>query len=252
MENAVEAPDEEGRMTWSEEVASTVQAGVHRLVVWVGIMAACGLAQPLLGQGAESGRPGRRPVIDRDREIALALSAAPAAVTDAATVLAWNGSTFEIARAGANGVTCYVSRSWPESLEPHCFDEEGSATVLPIHLREVELWNEGKTRAEIDAVVAEGLRSGAFRLPSRPVMSYMMSAGQELIGDDGSPVGAWRPHLMIYYPYLTSDALGLGPVPSTEAAVVVDPGTPLSNLMIVVSDFVPVRGTERDESSGPC
>lgn len=236
-------------MTWSEGGTGAGQGRVTRLVQWMGI-AVWVSAQPLLGQGAEGGRPGPRPVIDHDREVALALSAAPAAVTDQATVLIWNGAGFETARAGSNGVTCYVSRSWPESLEPHCFDEEGSSTVLPIHLREVELWNEGRTRAEIDAVIAEGLRSGAFRLPTRPVMSYMMSAGQELIGDDGTPVGAWRPHLMIYYPYLTPDALGLGPVPSTEAAVVVDPGTPLSNLMIVVSDFVPVRSPDASGGDG--
>jgi hypothetical protein len=159
-------------------------------------------------------------------------------------VLVWNGSGFERAREGTNGVTCYVARSWPESLEPHCFDEEGAATILPIHLREMELWNEGRSRAEIDRVIADGLRTGAFRLPARPVMSYMMSAGQQLIGDDGTPVGAWRPHLMIYYPYLTPDAMGLGARPSMEAAVVVDPGTPLSNLMIVVNDFVAVRSVD--------
>lgn len=194
----------------------------------------------LAGQSAEGGRPGPRAVLDRDLEISLAASAAPRAVTAGATVLVWKGDGFEVAREGGNGVTCYVARSWPDSLEPHCFDEEGSATILPIHLRQMELWDRGWAREEVDAEIARGLRSGAFRLPSRPAMSYMMSEGQRLIDDEGNPVGAWRPHLMIYYPYLTSEAMGLGSVPSTEAAVVVDPGTPLSNVMIVVSDFVPV------------
>jgi hypothetical protein len=200
---------------------------------------------PTLGaQGTESGRPGPREVLDREREVALAVSAAPAAVSDEATVLVWNGSGFDRAREGTNGVTCYVARSWPESLEPHCFDQEGTETILPIHLRQMELWNEGRSSAEIDSVIADGLRTGEFRLPARPVMSYMMSAGQQLRGDDGTPVGAWRPHLMIYYPYLTPDAMGLGATPSTEAAVVVDPGTPFSNLMVVVNDFVAVRSAD--------
>lgn len=51
---------------------------------------------------------------------------------------------------------------------------------------------------------------------------------------------------MIYYPYLTSEALGLGPAPSTEAAVIVDPGTPFSNMMIVVEDFVAVEEVDID------
>lgn len=191
-------------------------------------------------QSAGAGRSGPRAVLPVAREVALARSAAPAAVSDAARVLVWNGSDFDVAAEGSNGVTCYVARSWPESLEPHCFDEEGSSTILEVHLLEMKLQHAGKTRQEIDAAVADGLRSGKLRLPSRPVMSYMMSAGQQLISDDGRPVGAWRPHLMIYYPYLTQETLGLGEVPSTDAALVVDPGTPLSNIMVVVKEFVPL------------
>ena len=202
-------------------------------------------------QSVEGGRSGPRAVMDRDEEVALALSAAPASVSDDATVLVWTGDRFDAAREGSNGVTCYVARSWPESLEPHCFDEEGSETILPIHLRQMELWHEGRTEQEIEAAIAEGLRTGEFRLPTRPAMSYMMSAGQELISDEGRPVGNWNSHLMIYYPYLTAEAMGLGPVPSIEAALIVDPGTPLSNIMVVVKDFVDVAPlAERRDDGG--
>lgn len=191
-------------------------------------------------QSVEGGRAGPRAILDRDTEIALALSAAPAAVVADARVLVWNGHDFDIARPGASGVTCYVARSWPESLEPHCFDAEGSRTILPIHMRQMQLWHQGLDPDAIDEAIAEGLRSGEFRLPVRPAMSYMMSAGQELISDSGDPAGNWEAHLMIYYPWLTASDLGLGAVPSTEAALVVDPGTPFSNIMIVVEDHVPV------------
>ena len=80
--------------------------------------------------------------------------------------------------------------------------------------------------------------SGKYRLPRRPAMSYMMSSGQVLYDDDGNRVGRWQPHLMIFYPNLTPADLGLGGSPSPEAAVVVDEGLPLSNIMIVVKDFV--------------
>jgi len=196
-------------------------------------------AAPAPGQGIETGRAGPRDVLAPDVETALALSAAPPRVSDGATVLLWNGRGFDTARAGSSGVTCYVARSWPDSLEPHCFDEEGSRTILPIHLRQMELWHEGRSAEEIEAAIADGLRTGAFRLPSRPAMSYMMSPEQRLVSEDGRPVGAWQPHLMIYYPWLTDADLGLGGPPSTEAALVVDPGTPLSNIMIVLPDFAP-------------
>jgi len=67
-----------------------------------------------------------------------------------------------------------------------------------------------------------------------------MSAAQELIGDDGQSAGAWRPHLMIYFPYLTEEAIGLSGPPSPEAAMIVDPGTPLSNILVVLDDFATV------------
>ena len=65
-----------------------------------------------------------------------------------------------------------------------------------------------------------------------------MSSGQILYDDEGKNVGKWQPHIMIFYPHLTAADLGLGATPSTDAAVVVDPGKPLSNIMVVVKDFV--------------
>jgi hypothetical protein len=211
-----------------------------RRSAWLVLVAcASGGTAEAAAQSVEAGRAGPRAVLDAPREVALARSAAPAAVSDSARVLVWNGSDFDVAAEGTNGATCYVARSWPEALEPHCFDAEGARTILPIHLLQMKLWHRRVPPAEVNAAIADGLRTGALRLPSRPVLSYMMSAGQKLISDDGRPVGSWQPHLMIYYPYLTERDLGLGAVPSLDAAMVVDPGTPLSNITIVVRQFVP-------------
>ncbi len=192
---------------------------------------------PLLAQAAAAGRTGPRIMLPRDREIVLARSAAPAYVSRDATVMVLTDRGFEIAEKGSNGVTCIVNRSQPESLEPHCFDAEGSETVLPIELRRTEMLREGKTNEEIDREIGQGLLSGKYRLPRRPAMSYMMSSGQVLYDDEGKRVGKWHPHLMIFYPNLEPGDLGLGGTPSPEAAVVVDPGMPLSNIMVVVREF---------------
>ena len=72
-----------------------------------------------------------------------------------------------------------------------------------------------------------------------------MSSEQVLYDDEGRKVGRWKPHLMIYYPHLTSADVGLGGKPSTEAAVVVDPGKALSNIMIVVRSFTDGRRRPR-------
>jgi hypothetical protein len=178
------------------------------------------------------------PLIDEAREIALARSAAPDAVSAEATVLVLRRGGYAVAVEGTNGVTCYVSRSRPESLEPHCFDQEGSETILAMQLRRAELREQAKSREDIEQTLARELADGTFRLPSRPAMSYMMSGGQVLYNEEGQHVGKWRPHLMIYVPFITSEQLGLYGAPSTEAAIVVDSGKPTANIMVVVESFV--------------
>ncbi len=207
-----------------------------RIGWWILIAAATG-STSLAAQSTGSGRSGPRSLLPRSREITLARSAAPADVSRHATVMVLTARGFEVGVKGTSGVTCVVNRSHPESLEPHCFDPEASATVLPMELRRTERLREGKSADDIDREIAAGLMDGTFRLPRRPAVSYMMSSEQVLYDDDGAKVGRWKPHLMIFYPHLTSADVGLGGKPSTEAAVMVDPGKALSNIMIVVRSF---------------
>jgi len=198
-------------------------------------------ASPVHGQSAGGGQSGPRSLLPRDREIALARSAAPASVADSATVFALTARGYEVAVRGSNGAACYVSRDWLESIEPHCFDAEGAATVMALAMRRIELLHQGKTPAEADREIADGLVTGRFRLPRRPAMSYMLSAAQVLYDDDGRRVGPWQPHLMIYYPYLTAADLGLPAGAGAPGLMVVDAGRPTANIMVVVREFVQPR-----------
>jgi hypothetical protein len=202
----------------------------------------CGLAAQEV-----TGPPGPRLLLERDHEVRLARSAAPASVSAGARVWLLENGTYVVADSGGNGVECYVSRSWPESLEPHCFDEEGARTIMRLEMRAVELAHAGMAREEAARQLSVGLADGTFRLPQRPAVSWMMSSAQVLFSDSGRRVGAWQPHLMIYYPYLTAEGLGLG-ANDLAAGIVVDAGKPTSNLMIVVPaavDPVPEAGTGR-------
>jgi hypothetical protein len=195
-------------------------------------------AESVRAQSQAAGQAGPRKQLPRAQEIALARSAAPKAVSGRATVWIFGDSGYVVAEQGTNGVACYVSRSWIESVEPHCFDAEGAATIMLIEMRTVELRHRGAEKDEVERELAAGLASGRFRLPRRPAMSWMLSGAQRLISDEGKPVGRWQPHLMIYYPYLTAAELGLDSVPDFNNAVLVDGGTARSNLMIVTRQFV--------------
>jgi hypothetical protein len=189
--------------------------------------------------GIRYGAPVRLPLAE---EIALARSAAPAAVSEEATVLvlAEGAVRWVVAEEGTSGATCYVSRTWPGSLEPHCFDPEGSKTILPIHLRTLELGHAGASEQEIEREIDAGVAAGRFRYPSHPAMSYMLSSAQKLVSDEGQPAGAWKPHLMIYWPGLTKADLGGtsdGPTLS-DSMILVDEGTDEACLIIVYPGFV--------------
>jgi len=185
-----------------------------------------------------SGTPGPRRLLPRDLEIALARSAAPPSVASRARVWIFAAGTYVIADSGSSGVQCRVGRGWPQALEPHCFDEEGARTIMPIEMRKDELLHRGVSTDSVEREIAAGIAAGRYRLPQRPAVSWMLSSAQVLYDDDGTRVGAWRPHIMIYYPYLTPEGVGTGTNQDLAAGIVVSPGSPMSNIMIVVPKAV--------------
>jgi hypothetical protein len=206
---------------------------------WLGVFLTL---TPVLLHGQESRdarRAGRRALLPRAEEVALARSGAPASIADSASVWIFTDTGYVLAERGTNGAACYVSRSWPASIEPHCFDAEGEASIMRIHMREVELLHRGLTPEAAEREIAPALLAGKLRLPTRPAMSWMYSADQKLIGDTGEPAGRWRPHIMIYYPYLQG-LPSAGP-PDMHAGMVSGAGTAQSSIIVPVTDFVPVK-----------
>ena len=196
-----------------------------------------------------SGQSGRRALLPRAREIALARSAAPPAVSDSATIYVLGERDYQVAVHGTNGNACYVDRDRVEAIAPQCFDPEGAATVMQLQMHRSALLHQERSVAETDREIADDLLSGRLRLPRRPVMCYMMSADQNLFDDDGESNGHWRPHLMLYIPYITAAELGLGSATTDGKTTIVRyGGEPLANVIIVLRDFLQPAGgsvTER-------
>ncbi len=179
------------------------------------------------------------PVLSEAEEIALARSAAPADVTDEATILVLRNDHYQTAFEGSNGVTCMVSRSLPLSVEPICYDPEASSSILLMEIQRVELRLTGLSPEEVDRRIAEAIGTGALTLPQRPAMAYMMSAGQVLYSDAETKVGALLPHLHLYMPYATAEQFGgLGGSMPDAPAWITDAGKPTANLIIFVREFV--------------
>jgi hypothetical protein len=142
---------------------------------------------------------------DRDAEIALARSAAPAAISRDAEVLVLGKDGYQTASEGKNGFTCLVERSWmspvgsdefwnPKVRGPVCYNPQASRSILPYTILRTKLALKGLTKTQIADSMKAALDSNQIPLPEAGAMSYMLSKDGYL----GSSVGHWRPHLMFH------------------------------------------------------
>jgi hypothetical protein len=148
----------------------------------------------------------------REQQITLAESAAPAEVSSKATVYVLGAKGYEKAREGSNGFSCFVGRHFAKptetTIEPMCFDAEGSRTLLPVYLHGEELRTSGKSEAEIKADMASGYKEGRYKYPSKPGFLYMMSSENRLGPTRDHGTASFPPHLMFYAPNMTTQDIG--------------------------------------------
>ncbi len=182
------------------------------------VLAIMGAAQSASAQATPGSYPTMAPrdqyMMDKTAEIALARSAAVAAISNDATVLVLGAHGFETAAKGTNHFTCLVERSWDKSFDdsefwnqkmrgPVCMNEAAVRTVLPMILERAEWALSGVSRAEM----AERSKTSAKAnmIPATGAMSYMMSKQQYLSDDNGHP---WHPHVMFFSPAIDGSAWG--------------------------------------------
>jgi hypothetical protein len=142
-------------------------------------------------------------LMGRSAEIALAQTAAPAAISGKATVLVLTSHGYVVGKQGSNGFTCIVERGWMPPFDqkdfwstqlraPICYNAPASRTVLQYTLRRTQLALSGLSRPQILARIT----SMALPTPEPGSMSYMLSKQQQL----GEGAGHWYPHVMFHVP----------------------------------------------------
>jgi hypothetical protein len=147
-------------------------------------------------------------LLPQDKEMAIALSAAPEHLRSGASVYVLKQAGFVLVRKGTNGFSCIVNRDHPLNQKPTCYDAEGSETILPKVLRFGELLMKGVPLEQITAEIAEGFRTGKFISPRRPGVAYMLSGDIKNYNASTGKVESFPPHVMFYAPNLTNDDIG--------------------------------------------
>lgn len=208
--------------------------------------------------GAPRAQSGQYPplsayMMSRDAEVALARSAAPANVSDRATIKVLTQSGYAVVRQGDNGFACMVMRGWaaptytpeqfrdlvydPSVRAPICFDPAAVRTVMPYYEMRSKLGMEGNTSDRVAARIEAAYARG--ELPHRDGVSfaYMWSAQQHL----GPGIGHWHPHMMVFAPYYRNAMLGDHEFGKPLPVVSDDGGTPFAVVVIPVDDKLAIK-----------
>jgi hypothetical protein len=140
-------------------------------------------------------------------EIALARSAAPAAISKRATIVVLGAHGYAVAQKGQNGFTCIVERGWMQPFgapnfwsikmrAPICYNAAAARTVLVYTFKRTEMALGGATKSQIHDRIVAAIAANTLPKPKPSSMAYMLSKSQYL-NDDAK---AWYPHVMVFTP----------------------------------------------------
>jgi len=189
-----------------ERIAKVLGCAILAPVVMLGAV------RPVRAQDVQTPYPRMAPLdqylmTDRNSEIALARSAAPASISSQAEVMVLGREGYTSAVKGTNGFLCIVERSWgaathdrdfwnAKTRSPVCFNPAAARTYVPVYLMKTKLVLAGRSKTEI--VQAIGLALDKKEMPALELgaMAYMMSK-QQYLSDEAK---SWHPHLMFFVP----------------------------------------------------
>jgi len=221
-------------MNEERELAPVAVGGAAVRVCLLGLVFQMALGSCAVAQSPQASTNQQTPLMDRQKEIALALSACPPSVATKAAVYILEKSGYVKVRDSQNGFTAIVQHALPNSQDPQCMDAEGTRTFLPRYLKIAELRAQGKSREEINRVVADAFAKGIFQPPSRPGVDYMLSTENIVVVDaEKGIVAPFPPHVMFYAPYLTNADLGSDGNPGGPTFVAGE-GTPHALIIVPV------------------
>jgi hypothetical protein len=154
-------------------------------------------------------------VLPREREIELAMAAAPPDVGSKAAVYVFTAQGYEKARDGENGFTCLVNRDSElegyHVLKPTCWDPHGSRTIVPAILEIAKRRTAGQSVPDVTAGIRQLIKDGKLQLFDKVGVAYMLQGD---VSDYDAATGKvltrrFPPHIMIYAPGITPSDVGV-------------------------------------------
>jgi hypothetical protein len=211
-----------------ERIAKVLGSAILAPVVMLGAV------RPVRAQDVQTPYPRIAPLdqylmTDRNSEIALARSAAPASISSEAEVMVLGREGYTSAVKGTNGFLCIVERSWgaathdrdfwnAKTRSPVCFNPAAARTYVPVYLMKTKLVLAGRSKTEIVQAIGSALDKKELPPLELGAMAYMMSKRQYLSDEAKS----WHPHLMFFVPGDAGKSWGAD-LPSSPVMAANDP-----------------------------
>jgi hypothetical protein len=163
----------------------------------------------------------------------LALSTAPQEVSSRASLYVLTPKGYTQTRVGTNGFSCLVEREMLETVEPTCYDAEGSATTLKARIHREQLRAQGLSEDEVKQRIADAYRDGRLSAPRKSGIVYMLAPENYAWNAITKKFWSHPPHYMFYAPFATQEAMG-GPIGPTTP-VVGWPGQPDAVIIVMAA-----------------
>jgi len=145
--------------------------------------------------------------MDRDAEIALARTAAPASISRDADIMVMGEKNFEVAVQGKNGFVCAVGRAFggplnnpefwnPKNRSPMCYNPPAARSLWPYVMKQTGMALAGASKAQISDAIRAAVAKNELGVPETGSMAYMMSKHAYLTDRGGHNMA----HLMFELP----------------------------------------------------
>lgn len=177
---------------------------------------------PVLNAGAQVVYPSPA------RQIAAAVSPLPEPQQKGARVLGYDSNGKLVAlRAGTNDLTCIADDPSGKQFHVACYHN----SLEPFMARGRELHALKKSREAIDSIRLNDIKTGRYKMPSRPAALYQYFAPRDSVDANGGVKGAQYLYV-VYMANASFKTTGITEAPMDGAPWIMYPGKPWAHVMI--------------------
>jgi uncharacterized protein YjeT (DUF2065 family) len=162
------------------------------------------------------------------RQIAAAVSPLPEPQQKGARVLGYDSNGKLVAlRAGTNDLTCIADDPSGKQFHVACYHN----SLEPFMARGRELHALKKSREAIDSIRLNDIKTGRYKMPSRPAALYQYFAPRDSVDANGGVKGAQYLYV-VYMANASFKTTGITEAPMDGAPWIMYPGKPWAHVMI--------------------